>query len=417
MSENNPKATQQADEETTSCHSCGSIKGSRKRWEDKRHTKILERAIELVNTGAPAEDIAKLTTWLKRDGFCDGLRAGLHDADYVAPYTGVLYSSHFYDPDTEQNYFEKTDPTAKTEALRHFKESLAKRYKTPDAFRDIAYELGLALHYLTDLSQPMHAANFINNPFFGDLRHEWMEQYAEQNVDDFNAVNYRKPTAIDEQLANADSIEMLVRNLAWHSKSVFKRLVQPLADSMAMLNHRTQTYTYMNEWAYTPENREKTNLILWESIPQGQQAAAAFLLLWVRGYETILEQLYQRFFGRAPDSKGQQNYINHLVNDNYTVRDIVREMASSPEYYEHNRGVAAVKKTTARAVLFDDVLNVKTPRPEQQPTEAEMNPKELNHAKWFALVQKMVRSEEYGQRFGDHQIPGYLRISMLKSPW
>lgn len=415
MSENNPKTTKQAGEETTSCHSCGSIKGSRKRWEDNRHCKIVDKAIELVKTGSPAEDVTKLSTWLGRAGFLDSLRAGLHDADYVDPYTGLLYSSHFYDPDTEENYLRKTDPTAKTEALRHFKESLAKRYKTPDAFRNIAYELGLALHYLTDLSQPMHAANFINNPLFGDFRHEWMEAYADQNVNDFNAVNYRKPTAIDEQLANVDSIETLVKELARHSKGVFNRLVQPLLHTMESIN--TGIPVYMNRWGSPPDNREKTNLILWESIPQGEQVAAAFLLLWVRGYETILEQLYQRFFGRAPDSKGQQNYINHLVNDNYTVRDIVREMASSPEYYEHNRGVAAVKKTTAREVLFDDVFNEKKPRPEQQPTEAEMNPKELNHAKWFALVQKMVRSEEYSRRFGDHQIPGYLRISMLKSPW
>jgi hypothetical protein len=131
----------------------------------------------------------------------------------------------------------------------------------------------------------------------------------------------------------------------------------------------------------------------------------------------MLEHLYQRFFGRAPDSKGQQNYINHFVNDNYTVRDVVREMASSPEYYERNRAVAAVKKIKNREVLFDDVFNEKKPGPQYQPTEAEMNPTELNHAKWFALVQKMVRSEQYSQRFSDHQIPGYLRISMLKSPW
>lgn len=417
MSENNPKATQQAGQETTSCHSCGSIKGSRKRWEDKRHRRIVDKAIELVKTGSPAEDIAKLNTWLGRAGFEDSLRAGLYDADYKEPYTSFLYSSHFYDPDTEQNYFGNTEPTAKTEALRHFKESLAKRYKTPDAFRDIAYELGLALHYLTDLSQPMHAANFINQPILGDLRHEWMEEYADQNVDDFNVVNYRKSTAIDEELANVDSIEKLVKDLARHSKNVFNKRVQPLLDTMAMRNHMTQTYTYMNLWASSPDNRERTNLILWESIPRGQQVAAAFLLLWIRGYETMLEHLYQRFFGRAPDSKGQQNYINHFVNDNYTVRDVVREMASSPEYYERNRAVAAVKKIKNREVLFDDVFNEKKPGPQYQPTEAEMNPTELNHAKWFALVQKMVRSEQYSQRFSDHQIPGYLRISMLKSPW
>lgn len=397
------------------CGNCIPGGHTKKRWEDLRHLKMLERAIELVQSGSHGEDNAWMRSkdWVNKN-FQNGLVMGLHNADYKEPYTGSFWDSHFYDPDTEENYNHKKDPTAKTEALRYFKESLAIRYRDPNAHYDMAYKLGLALHYLTDLSQPMHAANCINSPLIGDLRHEWLEQYADTRLDDFFAADYTNKDAIDEELAGVNSIEQLVKDLARHSKNVFEKRVRSFMETGLFVHMGGGQVSFNNGWTASPDNREHTNLILWDSIPRGEQVAAAFLLHWIRGYESIIDRLYHHFFDRTPDPAGKENYLRSLVNDNYTVRDIVREMASSSEYYERNRGLAAVKKITAREQLFADVLDER-PTPTQHPTEEEMK-QGLNHAKWFDLVSKMVKSEDYSRRFSDHQIPGYKGISALKSP-
>src|SRR4029079_7506731 len=71
--------------------------------------------------------------------------------------SGANWKSHFFDPDTRANTKGERDPTAFTEALRHLQSARALIAKDEPA---ACYELGLSLHYLTDLTQPMHAANF-----------------------------------------------------------------------------------------------------------------------------------------------------------------------------------------------------------------------------------------------------------------
>lgn len=88
------------------------------------------------------------------DGVID-LEVGAGHLETVA--TGATWESHFWDPDTGLNYKGKPAPVAKDESLRHAGE--AKRTIPVDLARG-CYELGLALHYFTDLTQPMHAANF-----------------------------------------------------------------------------------------------------------------------------------------------------------------------------------------------------------------------------------------------------------------
>jgi phospholipase C len=150
-------------------------------------------------TTSPTEELHSTHLWivnravdqLGRQGTAPALRAyrlmtgaackaqwqqGLFDADYKAPYhggwsdirvgattleialSGADWASHFYDPSTGVNYDGDASPTARTEALSHA--STAKsRLAVGDLTRG-CYELGLALHYFTDITQPMHAANF-----------------------------------------------------------------------------------------------------------------------------------------------------------------------------------------------------------------------------------------------------------------
>ena len=103
--------------------------------------------------------------------FHDALCEGLWDADAADPYRNSLlegdawydtlsatYKSHFYDPSTGKNWWGETSPTALTEGKKFFYQS-ASQYKLGN-LSAAGYNLGLALHYLTDMTQPMHSTNF-----------------------------------------------------------------------------------------------------------------------------------------------------------------------------------------------------------------------------------------------------------------
>lgn len=118
--------------------------------------------------------------------FHNGLCQGLLDADFKAPYNNpnfvnvATYKSHFYDPDTRLNYLRETSPTALTETTHFFHQSVrAARTNLAQVATnyDAGYAFGLALHYFTDTTQPMHAANFtaIDWPFtFHGAFESWM---------------------------------------------------------------------------------------------------------------------------------------------------------------------------------------------------------------------------------------------------
>lgn len=94
---------------------------------------------------------------------------GLYDADFVNPYNDPMliffptYQSHFYDPRTGENWLGKTSPTALTQGTEYFNDSVAAyRDGRIDGSHGAGYRLGLALHYMTDATQPMHSSNFTN---------------------------------------------------------------------------------------------------------------------------------------------------------------------------------------------------------------------------------------------------------------
>jgi phospholipase C len=106
------------------------------------------------------------------DPFHDRLCQGLYDADFKDPYRDLAwafqhiwlgdklatYKSHFYDPDTGKNWRGDTNPTALTRG-RSLGAFALDCYLTGD-LSNAGYYLGLALHYLTDATQAMHAGNF-----------------------------------------------------------------------------------------------------------------------------------------------------------------------------------------------------------------------------------------------------------------
>jgi len=139
------------------------------------HLWLVERALDIL-AKHPGHARAAAAHALLEDPTCKPhWRQGLFDADYrhefndgdsdltpgaslaAIAWSGATWKSHFYDPDTQRNWKGETSPTALTQALAHHAtaRSLVARDK-PRA----CYALGLSLHYLTDLTQPMHAAGF-----------------------------------------------------------------------------------------------------------------------------------------------------------------------------------------------------------------------------------------------------------------
>ncbi|MDF1695343.1 MAG: hypothetical protein P1U56_05910 [Saprospiraceae bacterium] len=178
-------------------------------WDDRSHEGILHKSIALLTANQNGREEVRqfLKIWRdipqsKKYPFNAGMVfQGIHDADYDEKYTDrwaplvpPSYRTHFYNPISKKNYLEKTwnlviavirqrlkvresnpipehlleNVNAMTEGQRYF--NLAVHYgrrivrmgtqRTKEDLRAFGYNLGLSLHFLTDLTQPMHADNY-----------------------------------------------------------------------------------------------------------------------------------------------------------------------------------------------------------------------------------------------------------------
>src|SRR6185437_2592082 len=136
---------------------------------------------------------------------------GLADADFKAAYNGgwfdvpvggstaelilagATWNSHFYDPDTGLNYEGQSSPTAYDQALAHLANA---RTKLPTNRAGACYELGLSLHYFTDITQPMHASNYTAKDWPLEL-HSNYESYAMTVQARYATTTWAGPTSGD----------------------------------------------------------------------------------------------------------------------------------------------------------------------------------------------------------------------------
>ncbi|NOQ70920.1 MAG: hypothetical protein GQ574_02900 [Crocinitomix sp.] len=219
-------------------------------WEEKTHKAIIEKALELMSVYVPngtnknVNDF--LTIFHKNSDFMSCLYQGLKDADDKAPWNDHYWAYHFYNPKTKKTYNKDKKTTAHSEARRYFKlsEHYAQRIRhfnesglKPGAqlYKNAGYYMGLSLHFLTDLTQPMHAANFTN--LLGDegnevprpdLRHAGFEIYTD-NAIERGLLNDLKPLE-DHHLAAfpKNSIGMYIHQVALTSKNTFDSLFLPV---------------------------------------------------------------------------------------------------------------------------------------------------------------------------------------------
>lgn len=146
-------------------------------WNDKTHELVVDTTLRLIFRDHFDRPVVR--SFFSVYGnmlFRNAVLAGLRDADYKVPYIGIFWSSHFYDPDTGKNYM-GYGATARSNGEYYFNVALPVGKRIYAAIREgrrpsdndlyyCGYYLGVAAHYITDLTQPMHSANFAN--YFAD---------------------------------------------------------------------------------------------------------------------------------------------------------------------------------------------------------------------------------------------------------
>lgn len=288
-------------------------------WNDLTHKKIVGNAIDSLRLTQTEQTKQFFQIW---DNYGDTFRTrvedGLHDADYQFPWKGdhvwkgqtaaddiSTWHDHFYNPGPAPNlwlnYQGRAHPNgypgtnAATEGRRYFNlsvyegmrvhayESANPGRKAPgEWYLRAAYYLGLSLHFLTDLTQPMHAANFTNGygengkfswiaiPNTNDKRHSLFEKYADGLVAAgyLNQINSLTPA----EMATDDVTEVFwfLHYTAVNQRHIFDTyLREPLS--------RTFNWSKQDE---LPVNDANFKQALPLSLLKAPKAVARYLMYW-----------------------------------------------------------------------------------------------------------------------------------------
>lgn len=191
-------------------------------WDDQTHEEILKWAmIGMRRPEIQTEDTKRMIAFWSRSEFELAAYKGLEDADYEDPWRGSVilldrqnrrnsvftWHDHFYNPTNGKNYM-GMETSAVTEGRRLFNLAvhggmrllkMGGWHAPVSVHQRTGHQLGLSLHFLTDLTQPMHAANFTNVygkdggypiPILWDRRHSQFETRAETMVNEGYLNNY-----------------------------------------------------------------------------------------------------------------------------------------------------------------------------------------------------------------------------------
>ncbi len=285
-------------------------------WNDVSHQQILRSAVASL-LRIEDEAVWRFKWFWNLPGFEKQTFQGLDDADYEEPWRGQMvwdtgnprtsiysWHDHFYNPTTGRNYM-RGESHAVTEGRRWFNLSVhaaVRALKLGDpppaaVVAKAAHCLGVALHFLTDLTQPMHAGNFTN--FFGqdgfyprqefpnmtDARHSGYENYAEGLVKRGYFSDYvrRFPMTREDLESGASNAGEFLDRTAKSHYELFTRKggVRDLAHDKG----RNGTSTWGSE----------ADASLGESLLKAPRVVARFLAFWSR----CVNQSWDAFDQRA----------------------------------------------------------------------------------------------------------------------
>jgi hypothetical protein len=115
--------------------------------------------------------------------------------------------------------------------------------------------------------------------------------------------------------------------------------------------------------------------------------------------ERAVTALYRQILEREPDADGLRAFSTALSNGTKNVKEVVREIASSPEY--NSRFVQGKSPEEAVRLLYRHILN--------RDADSEGLSNWVNTLKsqgLAAVVNGLVDSQEYASRFGGRNVPG-----------
>lgn len=116
----------------------------------------------------------------------------------------------------------------------------------------------------------------------------------------------------------------------------------------------------------------------------------------------VVDEIYRHMLERGADP-GSSGMVERLTSGNATVRDVVREVAKSPEHRQrfYNPQEGNVANERAVGALYRHILG-RQADPAGQRTYAEM----AARRGLDAVVDSLLESSEYNQSFGDWGVPG-----------
>jgi hypothetical protein len=308
-------------------------------WDDRTHRKIVEIAVHRLASSPHATPESRMvTSFFQIPAIPEAVYEYLLLADYDERYAGAklgpnwfTYLPHFYDPTTGTNY--GNGPfTALSYGRQFFNLSVyhARHYRWGgnhiSAAVAAAQYLGLALHYLTDLTQPMHAANFTNVfgefqqssvliPSIIDRRHSGFENYADDRVK-AGYLDHTQLIASDFEVASLTSVDDLLKSVATEMRDVFYRHVLAPARKK-----RLSPGIYAGTWG------QEADAGLDRSLKRAPNITARFLNFWARcverrlpGERAINPQSWYRIYDPTSDYKDCVR-LHHGYHSVETVTD------------------------------------------------------------------------------------------------
>jgi hypothetical protein len=264
-------------------------------WNDSGHRTQIERGIWILAALEPGCEF--LTMWAYKE-FRDGFYEGLLDADYKDDWSNPgafgkkYYISHFWDHKDNTNIYphhvslhvlgiRDTNFTAKdriesTHARAATFHDMWKDKNETRLLRDAGYFLGVAAHFFTDLTQPMHAANCAEylgttqeSVNFSDTRHSQYEKLADKILNDMSSADrhFLLGNAAKAVVTFADKLDGITLQTAQNARNIFHE------DLLPGMNNRSRASAVPYADALKSYKR---------AFPDGQAAMARFLQQWVR---------------------------------------------------------------------------------------------------------------------------------------
>lgn len=295
---------------------------------ESTHLWIARNAIQIMSRNQDKTVQGNELQFLNTPEYKELFERGLYDADYLDEFndggTGTIgidglirggWKSHFYDPDTRKNYKGEEEPTALSQGDKYF--NLAGEYFKKGGQKQAFYYLGVATHYFTDATQPMHAANFTAVDMSALKFHSAFENYVTTIQTQFEV----KDDKGTYNLVDSNDPKQWIHETAKLAK----------AEIMNITNDNIKT------------QYNKGNNALWQrevmpavqrGLEKAQRNTAGFIHLWFKTYvgKTAAEDIENTV---VKDSKGeaiQENKKYFIVPSEFSNRGLTFEVYARNDY-------------------------------------------------------------------------------------